>query len=173
MHVLHTGESVLSNLDQLEIDKKVGELIDMEDSDIVFDLRPLNGKERSQYDTFWFECHKFLNNDVTDAVDDQRHGTITHLAHAISVRVFVEQVKHHCPKETLFPSCEWVQLQFWPKRPSIVKSLHHTGRFKLEFMVPQRQWRHQHLDSHYAAACFRYSVYERIFYQCPRFLWLY
>ena len=29
-------------------------------------------------------------------------------------------------------------------------------RFKLKFMVQQRQWRHQHIDSHYAAACFRY-----------------
>ena len=156
LHVLHTGESTSSNLDQLEIDKRVGELIDMEDSDIVFDLRALNGKEHSQYDTFWFECHKFLNDDVTDAVDDQHHGTITHLAHALSIRNFVEQVKQCCPKETLTPSCEWVRLQFLLKTPSTVKSLHHIGHFNLKFMVPQRQWCWQHMDSHYAAACFQY-----------------
>ncbi len=56
----------------------------------------------------------------------------------------------------MIPSCEWVRLQFWPKTPSTIKSSHYTGRFKLKFMIQQRQFRHQHVDSHYAAACFRY-----------------
>ena len=64
----------------------------MEDSDIVMDLRAFNGNKRSQYDTFWEECQKFLNEDMTDAVDDRRHGCITHLGRAISIRDFVEQV---------------------------------------------------------------------------------
>ncbi len=66
------------------------------------------------------------------------------------------QVTQRCPEGTLIPLCEWVCLQFWPKTPSAVQSLHHTGRFKLKFMVQQRQWRHQHIDSNYAADCFRY-----------------
>ena len=64
-------------------------------------------------------------------------------------------MQQRCPEGTLIPSCEWVRLQFWPKTPSAHQSFHHTGRFKLKFMVQQRQWRHHHIDSHYAA-CFRY-----------------
>ncbi len=128
----------------------------MEDSDTVFDLRAMNGSRRTQYDTFWDNCESFLNEDISVAVNDRRHGNITHLARAISIRDFVEQVKQRCPEGTLIPSNEWVRLQFWPKTPSAVKSLHYTGRFKLKFMVQQRQWRHQHIDAHYAAACYRY-----------------
>ena len=126
----------------------------MEDTDIVADLRSLNGKRRTQYDTFWYECQKFLNED--SAVDDRRHGSIVHLSRAISVRDFVEQVKQRCPDDTLVPSDEWVRLQFWPKTASKSRFLHYTGRFKMKFMIQQRQWRHEHVDSHYAAACFRY-----------------
>ena len=149
-------QSASTNLAQSEIDKRIIQLIDMEDSDIVYDLRALNGRERSQYDRFWDECQKFLNEDISDAVDDRRHGTITHLSRAISIRDFVNQVKQRCPEGTMIPSCEWVRLQFWPKTPSTIKSSHYTGRFKLKFMIQQRQFRHQHVDSHYAAACFRY-----------------
>jgi hypothetical protein len=93
-------------------------------------------------------------SDISTAVDDRRHGTITHLARAISIRDFVDQVKQRYPEGTLIPSNEWFRLQFWPKTPSTLRSLHYTGRFKLKFMVQQRQWRHQHIDAHYAAACF-------------------
>ncbi len=148
------SESV--NLDQSKIDERVREAVEMEDSDIVFDLRALNGKQSGQYDAFWDECGRFLNEDIAVAVDDRRHGKITHLARAISIRDFVEQIKHRCPEGTLIPSNEWVRLQFWPKTPSAKKSIHYTGRFKLKFMVQQRQWRHNHIDSHYAAACYRY-----------------
>ena len=128
----------------------------MEDSDIITDLRSLNTNESSKYDIFWEECKKFLAEDISTAVDDRRHGQITHLARAISVRDFVDQVKSRCPAGTAIPSLEWVRLQFWPKTPSAKVSLHYTGQFKVKFMIQQRQWRHQHPDAHYAAASFRY-----------------
>lgn len=63
----------------------------MEDSDIIFDLRAHNGQSgRTQYDVFWDECQKFLNEE--EAVDDRRHGVITHQARAKSIRDFVDQV---------------------------------------------------------------------------------
>lgn len=66
----------------------------MEDSDIIFDLRAHNGRSgATQYDVFWDECQKFLNEE--EAVDDRRHGVITHLARAISIRDFVDQVSLH------------------------------------------------------------------------------
>ena len=130
-------------------------IIDMEDPDIMLDLRALNGKQGTQYDTFWNECEKFLNEDVVTAVDDRRHCSITHLSRVISMRDLVEEVGKHCPEGTCIPSIEWVRLQFWPKTPSL-KSLQYTGRYKIRYMVQQRQWRKEHMDSHYAACLYRY-----------------
>ena len=79
----------------------VRQIIEIEDPDVVFDLRALNGKDRSQYDDFWNECQKFLQEDISVAVDERRHGQICHLSRAISIRDFVEQVKQRCPEGTL------------------------------------------------------------------------
>ena len=128
----------------------------MEDTDIILDLRASNGRQDTRFDVFWNECQTFLNEDLGTAVDDRRHDLITHLARAISIRDFVEQVKQCCPPHTLIPSNEWVRLQFWPKTLTATKALQHTGRFKLKFVVQQRQWRRHHVDSHYASASFRY-----------------
>ena len=62
-----TGDlSASSNYNQSLIDERIVQLIDMEDSDIVCDLRAFNGNKRSQYDQFWDECQKFLSEDLTD-----------------------------------------------------------------------------------------------------------
>ena len=37
------------------------------------------------------------------AVDDRRHGEVTHLAKAISLRDLREQVSHRCPPATAIP----------------------------------------------------------------------
>ena len=147
-------ETSSTNVHQSAVDQRINQLIDMEDSDVILDLRAHNGRMGTQYDVFWDECQKFLNEE--EAVDDRRHGAITHLARAISIRDFIDQVRQRCPEGTLIPSVEWVRLQFWSKTPTAKKSLQHTGRFKMKFMIQQRQWRHQHIDSHYAAACYRY-----------------
>ncbi len=64
-----------------------------------------------QYDVFWNEAEKFINEDVGMAVEDRRHGQVTHLARAISIRDFREQVTSRCPEGTIIPSEEWLQLQ--------------------------------------------------------------
>ena len=129
----------------------------MEDPDIIVDLHSLNGKDGTRFDVFWDHCKNFLNESVAVAVavDDHRHCQVTHLTRAISIRDLVEQVMALCPEGTPIPSLEWVRLQFWPKTPSS-SSLHYTGRFKLKFVVQQRQWCRSYPDSHYAAAVFRY-----------------
>lgn len=153
----HTGDqSASTTTDEAHIDARVREIIDMEDSSIVLDLRTLNTSKAGQYDVFWEECQKFVTEDISVAVDDRRHGQITHLSRAISIRDLVEQVQVRCPPGAAIPSLEWVRLQFWPKTPSAKTSLHYTGRFQMKFMVQQRQWRRQHPDCHYAAASFRY-----------------
>ena len=151
------GESsAASTTDQCIIDERIKEIIEMEDLDIIADLRVHNGTTSSHYDAFWDQCDRFLNEDIGVAVDDRRHGQVTHLARAISIRDFISQVKSQCPDGTPIPSEEWVRLQFWPKTPAATASLQHTGRFTMKFMIQQRQWRQNHPDAHYAAACFRY-----------------
>lgn len=67
-------QSAASSIDQSEIDQRIYQIIEMEDADIIADLRSLNGRKRSHYDTFWAECDKFLQEDIMPAIDDRRHG---------------------------------------------------------------------------------------------------
>ena len=90
-------------------------ILEMEDADIVPDLRHLNSGKRSQYDVFRSECQKFLEEDIGSAVDDRRHGTVTHLARGISVHDLRDQVQARCPDGTPMPSEAWMRVQFWPK----------------------------------------------------------
>ena len=154
---LTNDASAPSNLHEAEIDERVRMVIDMEDPDTIIDLRHLNSGRKGQYDVFWQECKKFLEERVGKAVDDRRHGTVTHLATAVSVRDLLEQVKCRCLEETKFPSESWLRLQFWPKTIHDRSKLHYTGKLDVKFMVQARQFRKQHKDAHYAAAIFRYQ----------------
>ena len=146
-----TGDASGSEtLGQDEVDSRVKQAIEMEDPAIVMDLRHLNTGRRAQYDIFWEECAKFLQEVVGTAVDDRRHTTVTHVATAISIRDFRDQVAQRCPDGTCIPSIEWIRLQFWPKLPHSKRALHHTGRFQIRFKVQQRQFRKDHPDSHYS-----------------------
>ena len=57
----------------------------MEDLDIVADFRTHNGATSTCYEALWDECNRSLNEDIGIAVDDRRHGQVTHLARAISI----------------------------------------------------------------------------------------
>lgn len=109
------------------------------------DLRYLNTGRKTQYDAFWDECSKFLQEVVGTAVDDRRHTNVTHVATAISIRDFRDQVAQRCPDGTCIPSIEWIRLQFWPKLPRSKRALHHTGRFQIRFRVQERQFRKDHI----------------------------
>jgi len=156
-----TGDCVASsNLTEEKVDKRVKQLLDMEPEDprTISDLADTESPERrTKFDIFWSECSKFLAEGVGEAVDDRRHGTVTHLAKAISIRDLLEQVKSRCPPNTQVPSLEWLRLQFWPKIPRTHTAKHYTGRLNVKFMVQQRQFRKSHEDNHYAAAIFRYE----------------
>ena len=104
--------SALSNIHEAEIGERMRRILEMEDSDIVLDLRYLNSGQKSQYDVFWSKCKKFLDEEVGLPVDDRRHGTVTHLAKAILVHDLSEQVKARYPDGTLIPSESWIRLQF-------------------------------------------------------------
>ena len=89
---LTNDASAPANLHEAEIDERMRMILEMEDADVVLDLRHLNSGRRSQYDVFWSECQKFLEEDIGSAVDDRRHGIVTHLARAISLHDLHDQV---------------------------------------------------------------------------------
>ena len=153
---LTNDASAPTNLHEAEIDERMKMILEMEDADIVLDLRHLNSGRKSQYDVFWSECKKFSKEEVGSAVNDWRHGSVTHLAKAISVRDLRDQVQAKCPDGTATPSESWIWLQFWPKTQHTRSRIHYTGKLDVRFMIQARQFRKTHPDSHYAAALFKY-----------------
>ena len=84
-----TGDSAASHdTDQTVVDERVQHIIRLQDPDIVADLRHLNEGRKKKHQVFWERCKKFIEQ----AVDNRRHGEVTHLSCAISVRDLVEQV---------------------------------------------------------------------------------
>ena len=155
-----TGDTSSPNdAKEAEIDSRVLEMLSMEPEDpqTLFDLREARStKGHTKFQAFWDEAAKYIDEDVGTAVDDRRHTTITHLAKAISIRDFRDQVAARLPEGALIPSEEWLRLQFWPKSPGTKVGLQHTGRLQVKYMVQQRQFRKSHPDEHYAATILRY-----------------
>ena len=58
-------------------------IIQLQDPDILPDLRHLNEGRPQKYQIFGEYCKKFIEE--CSAVDERRHGETTHLACAISV----------------------------------------------------------------------------------------
>lgn len=106
------NQSATSTTEQEEVDKRIKQIIDMEDPTVLPNLRALNSGRAAKFNSFWEQCARFLNEDVGAAVDDRQHEEITHLARAILVRNLVEQVKARCPRGIEIPSVEWTRLQF-------------------------------------------------------------
>ena len=61
--------STAATTDQSEVDKRVQLAIDMENPDIVIDLREHNMGRAAQFNAFWDECGKYLNEKIEVAVD--------------------------------------------------------------------------------------------------------
>ena len=149
-----TGDQSASlTLNESEIDKRLRKALEMEDPDIIVDLRELNKGHSSKFSTFWEKMKEYLNE--SSAVHERRHGQVTYLAKAISVRDLINQVSKLCPGEAV-PSEQWVRLQFCPKNPHAKVALQYKAQFNVKMMVQKRQFRHDHIDSHYCAALFRY-----------------
>ncbi len=69
----------------LAIDRRVMEAIEMEDGDIIADLRHLNKNGSDKYSVFWTHCRAYL--DECTAVQERRHDSVcTYMAKAISCK---------------------------------------------------------------------------------------
>ena len=154
-----TGDCYASHdLPESVVDERVREILTMESEDpnTVVDLQEVKNKDlRTKFEVFWSEAQKYINEDLGMALDDRRHGKVTHLVKDISIRDLKEQVSQRCPPGTGIPSEQWLRLQFWPKTPKARVSLQYTGRLNVHFMVQKRQFWKSHEDEHYAAAIFR------------------
>ena len=159
-----TGDISASNdINEVEIGSHVQEVIDMEPENpqTVFDLHEARKPTgETKYQVFWDEAAKFINEDIGMAVDDRRHTSVTHLAKAMSICDFHEQVKAQVPEGTAILSDEWLRLQFWPKSPKTRAGLQHTGCLKIRYMVQQRQFRKTHPNEHYTSAIF--TIYSSL-----------
>ena len=144
-HAFLGDSSASDTSDQSAIDEKMRHIIDMQDPDVVDDLRHHNPRRESKYDPFWEQCQVYLQ-EVT-AVDERRHDEIVHLAKATSSRDLLEQVAAKCPEGTPIPSEQWLRLQFWPKNKTTKSALQYTGKLDVKFMVQARQTRKSHDDA--------------------------
>ena len=144
-------------MSESQVDERVKSYIEMEDPDVIMDLRELQSGRESKFDVFWDECSKYLQECIGLAVDDKRHSNVTHMASAISVRDLLQQVTIRCPPSTPLPSRSWLSLQFWPKSSHNHSKIHYTGRYFVKYMIQARQFRKNHEDAHFAASVFRYQ----------------
>ncbi len=55
------------------VDKRIKQSIDMEDVDILPDLRAHNSGLLTRFDCFWKECGKFISEDIGNRIDIVYH----------------------------------------------------------------------------------------------------
>lgn len=162
-----TGDSSCSRSSaEKEVDERVAKLVEeafeLDEPDILLDLRGLNGKPNATaFDKFWEELSAYLE-EITPAVDDCRHGSTLHMLIAISVSDLCDIISERlCTKfpeeEPSLPSVEWIRLQFALRNPYSSNSLRHTGRFEVKFAVQIQQLRKSHPDSKYVMVLLKYA----------------
>lgn len=111
-----TGDAAAaSTIEEEEVDKRVAKLLEMEDPDLIWDIRIQGGGRPVKYTVFLEECKRYLQGSVETAVDEHRHyavdsgEVVTHLARSLSVRDMFDQVCEGCPEGTPIPSIQWLR----------------------------------------------------------------
>lgn len=139
-----------TNSSEESIDLRVSKfLLDSDDPKLILDLRKNNGKiEDKKFEPFWAEVKKYLEE--KSVVDDRRHGEISYMPFAISVRDFKEQILARMPPNSIAPSETWIKLNFYPSNPYRKSATQYTGEFQVKHAVQQRLLRVQHEDANFA-----------------------
>ena len=153
-HTLTGDQSASRTTSEQEIDQRISEALAMEDPDVIIDLRELNSNGKDRFSVFWEKCSQYLS--MCTSVHDRRHGSVTFMAKAVSVRDLIQEVTKLCPEDTPIPSQAWVQLNFCPRNPHCQVAKRYTGRLEAKHVIQKRQFHKSHPDSHYCAAIFRY-----------------
>ena len=107
-----TGDRATSpSPSEKDIDKRLSALFELEEPDLLYNLRDANpGNQSNCYGVFWRMAKVFLEEDVGTAVDYWCHSQAVHVMKAISVRDFKQQVQQK--PEIPIPCDELVGLQF-------------------------------------------------------------
>ena len=169
---LTNDSSAARTPEEAKIDERIAAaLLDANDSNLIFDLRKLNGRPKSSiFDDFWKELETYLQ-EINPAVDERRHGEVCHMPIAISIRhlreMILERLRQKNPDTTeqATPSEEWIRLQFWPQNPYFSTALHHTGRFDVKYCVQSRQLRKSHPDTHYVSVILQHVKSLAVLYR--------
>ena len=154
-------ESAPTTVAESRIDDRVAKcLLDVDDPDIIIDMRKMNGKPgSSEFNAFWLELNSYIE-EVGPAVQERRHGETMYMPVAISVNHLREVISSRLREKSIeasIPSTEWIRLQFWPRNPYASSALRYTGRFDVKFAVQCRQLRREHPDSKYVAVILHYA----------------
>lgn len=88
-----------STVPQSNVSKKVSirllAAIDSQDTNVVFDMRNLTHEDETKFDDFFNEVKKFINEYELKAVDDCRHGLVSHLAVQCLLQISKKSVVYH------------------------------------------------------------------------------
>lgn len=75
-------------------------------------MRNLTHEDETKFDDFFNEIEKFLNKYKLKAVDDPRHGLVSHLIVPMSVADPCNQIVSRLPQGSAIPSVEWLHLPY-------------------------------------------------------------
>lgn len=90
-----TGDaSVASSENEKGVDERLRQSLDLEDAEVVVDLRHHNQGHATKYEPFWEACERYIESSIELAVDDRRHDRIAHLAVALSVNDLLSEVSN-------------------------------------------------------------------------------
>lgn len=150
-----TGDVSVTSISQ-GVQERLTLMLHCQDPDVCFDLRHHNAGRPERFEEFWKAVEGIINENALKAVDSRRHGTVCHMALALSVQDLHKKVLAKHPTISA-PSIEWLRYQFTPQNEFKSSSSRYTGRLNIKFMVQSRQLNFDHPDNHYAAALFKYQ----------------
>lgn len=108
-----TGDMSATSISQ-GVQDRLQLVLDCQDPDVCFDLRHQNTGRPEMFEDFWKAVDGIINENALKAVDSRRHGTVCHMALALSVRDLRNKglAKH---PTIAAPSIEWLRYQFCPQ----------------------------------------------------------
>ena len=104
-----TGDaSALSSNNEEEVDECVCQALDLEDAEVVVDLRHHNKSHTGKYEPFGEVCEQCIESNIELADDDRQYDCIAHLANALSVNDLVSEVSKTVGPNVPIPSPQWL-----------------------------------------------------------------
>ena len=67
------GDSSAAITTSQEVDERVAVFFELEEPDLIYDLRKTYAGKGSRFDVFWSKVKEFLEEDIGIAIDDRRH----------------------------------------------------------------------------------------------------